>query len=155
MVIVKDGQNFRPVEVSLGAEKNGQSEILKGLQLGEEVVASGQFLIDSEASLNGVLARLANVASTHVTATPTAKSGSADAGVQAKVVAIDTNTSSVTLDHEAIAALNWPPMTMTFKLRHREQLKNLNVGDEVRMEVNIKPEQDVYIIEQLHKEVMP
>lgn len=28
--------------------------------MGEEVVASGQFLIDSEASLNGVLARLSH-----------------------------------------------------------------------------------------------
>ncbi|MDO8418274.1 MAG: efflux RND transporter periplasmic adaptor subunit [Agitococcus sp.] len=158
VVIVKDGQHFRPVVVSLGVEKNGQSEILKGLQLGEEVVASGQFLIDSEASLNGVLARLTTANNANeIPNQPTAmrESVKADTGIRAKVVAIDTNTSSVTLDHDAIAALNWPPMTMTFKLRHREQLKNLNVGDEVRMEVNIKPEQDVYIIEQLHKEVMP
>lgn len=58
VVIIKEGQRFRPAEVRLGAEKKGQSEILQGLAVGEEVVASGQFLIDSEASLNGVLARL-------------------------------------------------------------------------------------------------
>lgn len=152
VVIVKDGQHFRPAEVSLGTEKNGHSEIVQGLQVGEEVVASGQFLIDSEASLNGVLARLAHTESTHVSATPTAKSHSADAGVQAKVIAINTKTSSITLDHQAIAVLDWPPMTMTFKLRHREQLKDLHVGDKVRMEVNTQPEHDVYIIEQLYKE---
>ena len=155
VLIVKDGQHFRPVAVSLGAEKNGQSEILQGLQVGEEVVASGQFLIDSEASLNGVLARLttANNANTMpVQPTAVRESVKTDTGVRAKVVAIDANTSSVTLEHEAIAALSWPPMTMTFKLRHREQLQHLNVGDEVRMEVNTQPEHDVYIIEQLHKE---
>jgi Cu(I)/Ag(I) efflux system membrane fusion protein len=32
VVIVKDGQHFRSAEVSLGAEKNGQSEIIQGLQ---------------------------------------------------------------------------------------------------------------------------
>lgn len=60
VVIIKEGQRFRPAEVRLGAEKKGQSEILQGLAVGEEVVASGQFLIDSEASLNGVLARLSH-----------------------------------------------------------------------------------------------
>ncbi|MCB1657355.1 MAG: efflux RND transporter periplasmic adaptor subunit [Pseudomonadales bacterium] len=64
VVIIKEGQRFRPAEVRLGAEKNGRSEILQGLAVGEEVVASGQFLIDSEASLNGVLARLASDATT-------------------------------------------------------------------------------------------
>lgn len=48
---------FRPAEVSLGRESNGQTEILAGLSPGEKVVASGQFLLDSEASLTGIPAR--------------------------------------------------------------------------------------------------
>src|SRR3546814_1410550 len=35
----------------------GNTEILAGLAEGEKIVASGQFLIDSEASLSGVQAR--------------------------------------------------------------------------------------------------
>jgi len=58
VVIVKDEAGFRPAEVRTGAELNGRTEILSGLTEGEHVVASGQFLIDSEASLGGVLARL-------------------------------------------------------------------------------------------------
>ena len=50
---------FRPVIVTTGGERNGQTEILSGLEAGQQVVASGQFLIDSEANLRGVLARLA------------------------------------------------------------------------------------------------
>jgi Cu(I)/Ag(I) efflux system membrane fusion protein len=57
-VIIKDGQHFRPVAIQLGTEQNGLSEVTQGLNVGEKVVSSGQFLIDSEASLNGVLARL-------------------------------------------------------------------------------------------------
>lgn len=60
VVIIKDGQHFRPVAIQLGTEQNGLSEVTQGLNVGEKVVSSGQFLIDSEASLNGVLARLSS-----------------------------------------------------------------------------------------------
>jgi Cu(I)/Ag(I) efflux system membrane fusion protein len=48
---------FRPVEVEVGAEVDDRIVIRSGLQAGQQVVASGQFLVDSEASLQGVLAR--------------------------------------------------------------------------------------------------
>jgi Cu(I)/Ag(I) efflux system membrane fusion protein len=51
-------QRFRPVDVDIGAENNGMTEIRKGLQPGDKVVASGQFLIDSEASLKAATSRL-------------------------------------------------------------------------------------------------
>ena len=49
--------HYRPAEVRTGAEAGGKTEILAGLNDGEKVVASGQFLLDSEASLTGVVAR--------------------------------------------------------------------------------------------------
>ncbi len=52
-----DGQ-FRPVLVKTGPSANGMTAILSGLQGGERVVTSGQFLIDSEASLSGALQRM-------------------------------------------------------------------------------------------------
>lgn len=48
---------YRPAEVRTGREGGGQTEILVGLAAGEKVVASGQFLLDSEASLTGIAAR--------------------------------------------------------------------------------------------------
>lgn len=53
----KDGE-FEPREVATGRQVGERVEILDGLSGGEEVVISGQFLIDSEASLSGLLARL-------------------------------------------------------------------------------------------------
>jgi Cu(I)/Ag(I) efflux system membrane fusion protein len=59
VVIVDRGQGrFEPVEVEIGAEERGMTEVLAGLQGGEKVVASGQFLIDSEASLRGAERRM-------------------------------------------------------------------------------------------------
>ncbi len=48
---------YRPAVVSVGRDADGQTEILAGLSAGEKVVASGQFLLDSEASLTGIIAR--------------------------------------------------------------------------------------------------
>jgi Cu(I)/Ag(I) efflux system membrane fusion protein len=56
VMLAEDGGHFRPVEVRLGAEAQGQVEILAGLSEGQQVVASGQFLLDSEASLTGLQA---------------------------------------------------------------------------------------------------
>ena len=57
VMLAEPGGRFRPAEVEIGRESNGQTEILAGLSPGEKVVASGQFLLDSEASLSGIQAR--------------------------------------------------------------------------------------------------
>ena len=58
VMLAEDNGRFRPVEVEAGIESGGQTEIKRGLQAGQRVVVSSQFLIDSEASLRGVEARL-------------------------------------------------------------------------------------------------
>ena len=59
VVIVDNGKGkFRAQEVRVGDEANGKTQVLDGIADGETVVLSGQFLIDSEASLSGTLARL-------------------------------------------------------------------------------------------------
>jgi len=57
-VIVLRNERFVPVVVRTGRSAGGRTEILAGLSPGERVVASGQFLIDSEANLSGALDRL-------------------------------------------------------------------------------------------------
>ncbi len=56
MLSEKDGR-YHPAEVRIGRESGGRSEVLAGLAEGEKVVASGQFLLDSEASLTGIPVR--------------------------------------------------------------------------------------------------
>ncbi len=56
MLALADGR-YRPAEVRTGREGGGKTEILAGLAVGERLVASGQFLLDSEASLTGIAAR--------------------------------------------------------------------------------------------------
>ncbi|HZE11763.1 MAG TPA: efflux RND transporter periplasmic adaptor subunit, partial [Burkholderiales bacterium] len=51
---------FRPADVEIGMESNGQTEIKRGLQAGQTVVVSGQFLVDSEANLKATTTRMEN-----------------------------------------------------------------------------------------------
>jgi Cu(I)/Ag(I) efflux system membrane fusion protein len=57
-IIPSDAGSYRPVRVPAGRCAGGRTVILAGLAGGERVVTSGQFLIDSEASLSGALDRL-------------------------------------------------------------------------------------------------
>ncbi len=57
IISLGDGK-FKPVSVKIGIESNNKVEILDGLQEGDEVVVSSQFLIDSESSLRASLSRL-------------------------------------------------------------------------------------------------
>jgi Cu(I)/Ag(I) efflux system membrane fusion protein len=59
VILAEDATHFRPTVVRVGAEQGGRSQILEGVGLGQTVVASGQFLIDSEASLRGAFDNLA------------------------------------------------------------------------------------------------
>ncbi|MBC7438036.1 MAG: efflux RND transporter periplasmic adaptor subunit [Bdellovibrionales bacterium] len=64
VMLAEDNGRFRPVQVETGIESAGQTQVLRGLQAGQRVVVSSQFLIDSEASLRGFEARLNDVPAT-------------------------------------------------------------------------------------------
>ncbi|MDE1981833.1 MAG: efflux RND transporter periplasmic adaptor subunit [Betaproteobacteria bacterium] len=57
VLLALQGGRYQPVEVKLGQEADGKVAVLQGLAEGQQVVVSGQFLIDSEASLQGVMTR--------------------------------------------------------------------------------------------------
>lgn len=158
VVIVKLTNGFKPVEVSTGEEHAGNTEILSGLSEGEQVVASGQFLIDSEASLSGVLARLsqspvsdqsqmqAEMENHTTTAMEKMPKGSG------KVTAIDRKNAQVTLAHAPIPDLGWPAMTMAFQVKEAAQLDTLKPGDEVNFDLQSDPATDEYEIVKIQKQ---
>ncbi len=119
---------YRPAEVQPGRESGSDTEILAGLSEGEKIVASGQFLIDSEASLSGIQARPIGSAASAVAAKP-----AATASLYETVGKIEQITAkSVTLSHDAVPAIGWPAMTMTFQLSDPKIARGLKTGDRVR-----------------------
>jgi Cu(I)/Ag(I) efflux system membrane fusion protein len=148
VAIVIDGQRFRAATVRTGAERDGRSEILSGLNPGERVVASGQFLIDSEASLKGTLDRLE--------APGAAPAKDAMHRGRGKVTAIDLAKGRLELEHEPIPSLKWPGMTMEFTVGDKAMLGGLKKGDRVDIELDGKPNADGdYRIEKLSPRSAP
>ena len=111
VMLAEDNGAFRPVDVEAGIESGGQTEIKRGLQAGQRVVVSSQFLIDSEASLKGVEARLNEAPKAYAT------TGAARHTGQAQVESIGRD--AITLSHGPIPSLKWGEMTMEFKLPPR------------------------------------
>ena len=58
VLVAQDEGRFAPVDVEVGLDSNGRTEIRSGLQAGQKVVVSGQFLIDSEANLRASINRM-------------------------------------------------------------------------------------------------
>jgi Cu(I)/Ag(I) efflux system membrane fusion protein len=58
VLVRRDSGRFESRDVALGVEVGEEIEVLKGLVEGEQVVASGQFLVDSEARLRSVVGSL-------------------------------------------------------------------------------------------------
>jgi Cu(I)/Ag(I) efflux system membrane fusion protein len=122
VMVAEDGGRFRPVEVQTGMEVDGKVAIVRGLQAGQRVVLSGQFLLDSEAGLAGVEVQTLDGASAPVpgaSAPPAADAQRAYADGQthrahARVEALAGDT--VTLSHGPVPSLDWPSMTMDFRL---------------------------------------
>lgn len=125
-VIVQDADGgFRPVRVRTGRSGGGRIEILDGLKGGERVVVSGQFLIDSEASLSGLLERLETAKAPEAAGQPVLHEA------QATVESIADG--KITLEHGPFPTLNMPGMTMAFPLANPDVAKGLQAGDRVRV----------------------
>jgi len=60
MFIDLGGGRFASREVTPGMENNGRMEIISGLQAGERVVTSAQFLLDSESKLREAVSKMAS-----------------------------------------------------------------------------------------------
>jgi Cu(I)/Ag(I) efflux system membrane fusion protein len=130
VVMVAQGNGkFSPVDVAIGAETGGQTEILKGLDEGQKVVVSGQFLIDSEASLTGTEARMSGMAATE----PAKATGPTHHG-EGKIESI--SKEEITISHGPIPTLQWGAMTMGFKVPAAGLPKNIAVGDNVVFEIH-------------------
>lgn len=133
VIVAEDNGRFRPVDVQAGIESGGQTEIRKGLQAGQRVVVSSQFLIDSEASLRGVEARLNNEPAPVAAAPAAAPAAGQRHESEAKIEAIGKD--EMTLSHGPIPSMKWGAMTMDFKLPPRDQLPpHLKAGDRVKFE---------------------
>ena len=132
VLLAEDGGRFSPLEVEAGIEYGGQTVIKSGLKAGQRVVVSSQFLIDSEASLRGVEARLNDEPKLSATAAAVRHEG---AGLIEAM-----GRDGITLTHGPIPSLKWGEMTMDFKPPVKGIPRGIAVGDRVGFEFTIDAE---------------
>jgi Cu(I)/Ag(I) efflux system membrane fusion protein len=136
VMVAGDGGRFQPVEVRLGREDGDRTEILAGLTEGQKVIASGQFLIDSEASLAGLQVR-------PFVAAPTAPARAQPALNRTRGRIEAMSGDQIIISHEPVPAIGWPAMTMTFRLDPPTLAKSFRVGDKVAFGFEQKPDGSV------------
>jgi membrane fusion protein, copper/silver efflux system len=134
LVIVRDQNGaFEPRTVALGQDFGDDIEVTDGLKEGEQVVASGQFLIDSEASLRSVLGRM--TASAAGAGSAASSAAASTATVHHGLGTVENVTAdSITISHGPVASLNWPAMTMSFAKPAPKSFADIKPGDRVRFE---------------------
>jgi Cu(I)/Ag(I) efflux system membrane fusion protein len=128
-IVRKDNGTFEPRDVKLGADLGDTLEIVGGLAEGDQVVASGQFLVDSEARLRSVLG---SMAAAQPASAPASAAAPTRYVAQGKVESVDAD--SVTISHGPIPELKWPGMTMAFGKPNANAFADIKPGDTVHFE---------------------
>jgi len=156
-VIIAVGEGrFQPRDVTAGIESGEFIEIINGLKVGDKVVTSGQFLIDSEASLKASIARMSS------SNDPIMNDGMS--GIKAEMVKskkimgagiineLMPKQNKINVAHEPIPDLDWPGMVMDFEIKENLSLKGLDKGDKVEFE--LEKGGNGYIIKSITKSEM-
>ena len=134
VIVAEASGSFSVANVTVGREAGGKTAILSGLTAGQSVVASGQFLIDSEASLTSTIDRLTAVQSHAI---PSHEDNGSQSSQPARTMHLGQGTitaigpKTLTIAHGPIPSLNWNAMTMAFTRPTHALPLELKVGDTV------------------------
>ena len=142
VIVAHEQGRFEPVVVQLGQSDGNKIAVLQGLKAGQRVVISGQFLIDSEANLQGVLDKLN-------TGQPIASSQTIKRSTYQGLGKVEKVTNQdITISHQAIPELGWGAMTMSFK-QPVQPFTRIQQGDQVNF--SFTKVGDAYVISDISK----
>ncbi|AZT82234.1 efflux RND transporter periplasmic adaptor subunit [Marinobacter sp. NP-4(2019)] len=146
VLLAEEDGYFRPVPVKTGQEAGDRVVVAEGLEEGQQVVVSAQFLIDSETSLEAAMLRLeAEEQSSGDTESDSSPSELIE-GV-GRITELDNEGASITLEHAPIPELSWPAMTMAFDLAESVNMDALSPDQTVNFGFRETPEG--YLVERI------
>lgn len=117
--------SYKSVEVTVGHLNQMIAEITSGIEEGETVVTSAQFLLDSESSKTSDFKRMH-----HGDDAPDS------VWVPGEIKTLMLDHRMVTVRHDAIDAWGWPEMTMDFTVADKVDIELLKAGTVLHMEVS-------------------
>jgi len=128
-----DGQ-FKSIDVELGRFYNQQAEVLSGLQAGDQVVTSAQFLLDSESSKTSDFKRMEDV-----------EDMPESVWVAATIQSVMPGHRMINASHEPIEEWDWPEMTMDFTVAENVDMSGLKAGTQAHLEIKRVSEQSYQV----------
>ena len=126
---------FKSVAVTVGRMDETHAEILNGVKVGEFVVTSAQFLLDSESSKTSDFQRMRPVEEDE----SMEEAKSVSAWTAAKILGLMPEHRMVSVSHEAIADWNWPAMTMDFVIADDVEFESLQKDQALNIEITQLP----------------
>lgn len=149
-VILDMGEGkFMPRNIVAGVESGDNVEVIAGLKENERVVTSGQFLIDSEASLKASLSRMSETGDSAGISDKTATNESVGIKGMGTIKMLKPGEHKIKIAHDPIEALGWPAMMMDFSFKHGVDISQLKSGDHVGF--TLEKSDDGYVINNINR----
>jgi Cu(I)/Ag(I) efflux system membrane fusion protein len=157
VVLAMGNGRFKSVDVAIGRRGDTRTEVLEGLEVGDSIVTSAQFLLDSESSISSDFMRMdsmppaeGGVASGVMAQTETTIDPSEHEGMDMSTTETDESSDAVwtqgkverkmgpqmmTVTHDPIPDWEWPTMTMMFEVAEGVDISEVEVGSTIEVEI--------------------
>ncbi|HHQ4706170.1 TPA: efflux RND transporter periplasmic adaptor subunit [Aeromonas veronii] len=137
LVLALGDGNFKSVAVTLGPQFGDKVAIKAGVEAGDNIVSSAQFLLDSESAIDSDFQRMTAVRPAQV-------------WTQGEVESIDLTNRTLMVSHQPIPEWQWPAMEMEFTVAEGVDISKLVEGETLHLQV--MQEGDEYRITNIHQE---
>lgn len=140
VVLEMGGGQFRSAAVVIGMQVDDRVEILKGLKVGDTVVTSGQFMIDSESNIEVALARFEEEQAKAEEPEPPSK-----VSVNAVIRGSVKDEGKLRVSHDKIPEWGWGKMTMKLPVAEEQMLDDWKSGQEVILDIEKREGRSVIV----------
>lgn len=140
LVLALGDGNFKSVAVTLGPQFGDKVAIQEGVEAGDSIVSSAQFLLDSESAIDSDFQRMTAVRPAQV-------------WTQGEVESVDLANRTLMVSHQPIPEWQWPAMEMEFTVAEGVDISKLTEGQTLHLQV--MQEGDEYRITTIHQEQTP
>ncbi len=140
LVLALGDGNFKSVAVTLGPQFGDKVAIKAGVEAGDSIVSSAQFLLDSESAIDSDFQRMTAVRPAQV-------------WTQGTVQSMDLASRTLMVAHQPIPEWQWPAMEMEFTVAEGVDISKLAEGQSLHLQV--MQEGDEYRITSIHQEKAP
>jgi Cu(I)/Ag(I) efflux system membrane fusion protein len=136
-VVLAEGEGkYRSARIEVGREAGEKIEVLDGLQIGDKIVTSAHFMLDSESSQSADLSRINGVE-------PPAET----AWAKGEITDVMQGHRMLTINHQPVPEWDWPGMVMNFTVADEVDFTPFAQGQAIEFEMQNTPQGQYEIVD--------